>query len=269
MIICMVKYSTSNLMRMPRSMLRGIGFICIIAVCGWAQQPKISPENQAILGAHRINIHRVVEHVQKGMQPNFEITYDYDFHNRDSVYVPGLGDAPAKGSFSYITRATHLQFLDSAKGHAIATVVLKPTAYAMGSDSVEIPQIGDFPSLQRTGFWVPSITFPVAAQAVIQKYFPSGYQVQEIGTTNYYITGYRDLDQSDPQLISQVALMISAGSPLKGEQLEYAIQFIARDKPRLSSIMRYGDDRSELTVKAASQFISQFLADLKAEKTLP
>jgi hypothetical protein len=156
--------------------------------------------------------------------------------------------------------------MDAPTGQIVATISLTPTVTSMGgSDSTDTPKLSDFPTVARKEYWKPSRTFPLVASDVIQKYFPAGYETQPIGVTNFYITPYRTLTQPDPQLRAEIALMLSQPYSVQGDQLEYHVQFIARDRPRLSATMRYGNDRSHLTVDAAVRFVGQFISELKAE----
>jgi len=233
-----------------------------------APQSDVLPQNQASGDGYRINVQRVIKRSAPGAQPTFEITYDYEFKNRSSVYVPGLGSAPAKGSFTYKTFEPRLEFLDQPNGRVIQSLSPSPTLAEMGTDSTDTPRQSDFPAAARVEYWKPPFTtFPGAAAAVIQRYFPFGYITQGIGNTNYYITHYRGLQTPNAQLRSQIALMISQPYSLADDKLEYHVQFIARDHPRLSPTMRYADDRSQLTLDAARTFIDRFLSDLNAARS--
>jgi hypothetical protein len=192
----------------------------------------------------------------------YAIRYTYEFKGRNAVYVNGIGTVPAKGKFSYLTSVQHLEFRESATGTAIVTVPLEETTITMGSDSTDLPKEGDFPQAFRSDNWTPSATFPEAALKVIQKYFPSGYAAHQNGQTNYYVTTYRNLQVTNRQLRSQIAVAISQPYDISGDKFAYHIQFIARDHPRLSNDWRYGDDRDQETLTAAEGFINQLISEL-------
>jgi hypothetical protein len=236
-------------------------FLAISGFC-FAQSSPL-PQNQASGEGYHIEVRRVIKHGAPGTAPLFEITFDYEFQNRSSIYVPGLGLAPAKGSFSYKIAEDRLEFMDGPNGRVIKAMTPVPTSAEMGVDSTDTPKQSDFAATARVDYWKTPLTgFPGTAAAVIQKYFPFGYVVQAIGNTNFYITHYRTLQTSDVQLRSQIALMISQPYAISADRLEYHIQIIARDRPRLSPTQRYGDDRSPLTLDAATKFVDQFIADL-------
>ena len=241
--------------------------VCLSISVFAAAQSDLPPENQASGEGYRINVQRVIKRSAPGGQLTYEITFDYEFHDRPSVYVPGLGSAPAKGSFSYKTFEPRLEFMDSPNGRVLQSLAPSPTSAEMGIDSTETPKQSDFPAVARIEHWKPPLMFPTAAAGVIQKYFPFGFIAQAIGATNFYITHYRGLQTSDAQLRSQIALMISQPYTQDKDTLEYHVQFIARDHPRLSATMRYAEDRSQLTLDAAKTFVDQFISELKADRS--
>jgi len=101
---------------------------------------------------------------------------------------------------------------------------------------------------------------------VIQKYFPLGYAARNNNATDYYITTYRGMEISDVQLRSQIALIVSHPYNKTDKEFSYHVQFVARDKPRMSSTYRYGDNRSQETLDAAATFVSQVISDLSGRK---
>ena len=108
----------------------------LLALCAiTGAQSSALAQNQARGEGYQINVQQVIKHSAPGAQPSFEITFDYEFQDRPSVYVPGLGTAPAKGSFSYRTFEPRLEFMDRPNGRVIQALVPTPTSAEMGVDS--------------------------------------------------------------------------------------------------------------------------------------
>jgi hypothetical protein len=192
----------------------------------------------------------------------YQISYTYEFKGRDSIYIRGLGTVPSNGAFSYMVSELYLEFRDPINGSIIANVHLEETARSLGADSTDMPKETDFPLSFRSDAWSPSITFPGVATRIIQRYFPSGYKSQQSGEVNYYLTTYRNLQVTDQNLRSQIAVNISQPYDIAGETFNFRIQFVTRDRPRLSDTWRYGDERNRLTIIAAEKFIDRLIEEL-------
>ena len=190
------------------------------------------------------------------------MTYEYEFTGRSSVYIAGIGSAEAKGSLSYIVFEPAIEFRDSQHGNVLARLPLTETARTMGDDSTELPKESEFSENARSGTWKGPGMFSSAAINVIQKYFPLGYAARNKNDMDYYITSYRGLEVPDVQLRSQIALVVSHPYDKTNKQFSYHVQFVARDKPRMSSTYRYGDDRSQKTLAAAAAFVSTLMTEL-------
>jgi hypothetical protein len=73
------------------------------------------------------------------------ISYQYQFPDRETVHIKGLGSVPAKGSFAYITESPSLVFEDMPNGAVVAAVDLKETvAVAARPPLNEIPDESEF-----------------------------------------------------------------------------------------------------------------------------
>lgn len=228
-----------------------------------AQQknPDTSLKNFAKGPDYTIEASQVIQKNTPGRTPTYEVRYHYDFGDRSNVYISGLGVVPAQGEFRYTGAKPELEFRTSLTGPVLAYLSLTPTAVRTGP--ADTPQIADFPVSVRSAEWSEAVPFPTVASDVLQKYFPLGYSAQQVASVNYYVTTFRDLPVPDPQLRSQIALALSQPYASSGKQFEYHVQFIARDRPRLSTTNRYGEDRSALTLTAAEQLLNQFIDDMK------
>lgn len=227
--------------------------------------------NHAQGADYTVTVATVLERTTAENRVVYQITYSYEFKGRSSVYVKGIGSVPPKGEFSYMTSEPLLEFRESAAGAVITVVQLEETIRTMGSDSTEFPEESRFPAFFRSGSWTPPTTFPGAASSVIQKYFPSGYNARQTGQVSYLVTTYRNLEIPNPgsdvaiqNLRSQIAIILSQPYDSAGNRFNYHIQFVARDRPRMSSTWRYGDDRNSATITAAQEFINKLVTEMNA-----
>jgi len=216
---------------------------------------------------YKVHVKSVIEKSTSADKVVYDIAYSYDFKGRDTVYVEGLGTVPAKGMFRYMTSGRKLAFRQFASGPVIANVWLEETTAIAGNGSTDLPKDSDFPQFFRSSTWVAPPTFPEAAVKVIQKYFPSGYDARQEGQVIYYMTTYSSLTVADGNLRSQIAVRISQPydrDNRDSNKFNYHIQFVARDRPRLSDTWRYGDECNPKTITAAQEVIDKLVAELSA-----
>jgi hypothetical protein len=213
---------------------------------------------------YKVHVKSVVEKSTSADKVVYEIIYSYDFKGRDTVYVDGLGTVPAKGKFRYMTSGRKLEFRQFAFGPLIANVWLEETKTIAGDGATDLPKESDFPQFFRSSTWVPPPTFPDTAVKVIQNYFPSGYNTRQEGQVSYYITTYSRLPVADGNLRSQIAVRISQPYDREADKFNYHIQFVHRDRPRLSDTWRYGNDCNPLTITAALELINKLVGELSA-----
>jgi hypothetical protein len=218
---------------------------------------------------HSVNVTKGIERTTAENTIVYQISYNYEFKGRTTVYIKGLGFVPSKGQFSYMSSEAQLEFRESETGPVIATVQLEETIRSQGSDSTEFPEESKFPSFFRSSSWSPPATFPVAAVKIIQKYFPSGHTARQSGSVNSFITTYRNLQIPNPNndvniqnLRSQIAVIVSQPYDPSVNGFIYHIQVVARDRPKLSTTWRYGDNRNAKTISTAEEFVNTLISEL-------
>jgi hypothetical protein len=195
----------------------------------------------------------------------YEINYGYEFKGRDSVYVKGIGIVPAKrDGVSYLTSETELEFRESAGGAVIVSVPLQETIVTQGGGVTELPQETEFSTAFRTGVWKRPVTFHENASRVIGKYFPFGYVARNKEQVNYYVTTYRNLVIPGGTLRSQISVMVSQPYDSGANGFTYRVQFVVRDRPRMSTTWRIGEQVSEQTKTAVAEFINNLINELSA-----
>jgi hypothetical protein len=225
--------------------------------------PGVTEPNRAKGDNYQVNVTSVMD-VTSGGATLHQIAYTYSFAGTKSVYIKGIGATTSAGSFSYMTSDPTLQFLDAPGGHLLAEVKLQATGVPMGTSDTELPDMPSANSSFRSGSWKPATTFPSAVTAIIQKYFLS-YSTREVGSEHYYLTTFRTLRLSDPQISGQIALIVSQPYDVSRDQLSYHIQFVLRDRPRMSAKYRTGSDISEVTQTAAMDFLNSFISDVASQ----
>lgn len=211
-----------------------------------------------------VRVKSVIARSVHGNKVVYEITYKYSFRGRDSVYIKGLGIVPSqRDEVNYLTFDQQLEFWESAGGPMIVAVPLQETTNTQSGESLDLPQETEFPQAFRSETWARPSVFHESATSVIQKYFIHGYVARQNNRINYYITEYRSLPVSHRNLRSQIAVMVSHPYDAMAKRFTYRIQFIARDRPRMSNEWRYSGDRSEDTMIAAAGFIDRFVEEIR------
>jgi hypothetical protein len=186
------------------------------------------------------------------------LDYAYTIQDARQVYVASLGLAPASARFRYFSAERKLEILDSKK--TLASVLLRPTDVARASDPVDFPGFRDFASpALRSGNLSYSEPFSVRATRLLNFYFTSGYDPDEIrSNVHYYITSYRNLDLNTRNLVGQIAIMLSNPEPV-ADSLAFRVRWLLREKNRFDPDWR--PPGSE-TTKAAEAFIAELIEKL-------
>jgi hypothetical protein len=121
------------------------------------------------------------------------ISYQYQFPDRETVHIKGLGSVPAKGSFAYITESPSLVFEDMPNGAVVATVDLKETvAVAARPPPNEIPDESEFDLAFRAFPWGSKDSLARKANTVLAKYF--AYQPREVDNVTEFLTTFAPFD---------------------------------------------------------------------------
>lgn len=195
----------------------------------------------------------------------YEIKYRYEFGGLESVYVTGLGIVPAKrDEVTYLTEEKKLEFRESAGGEVLVTVPLRVTVATQGGGGPELPQENLFSEAALSGAWGQRNSFSDHAHGILQRYFSFGIQAYQRGAVSYYLTTYRTLSIPGGNLRGQVAVMVSQPYSAGGGGTGYRVQYVVRDRPRLSNTWRYGGEVSENTKTVAAAFIKTLVAELGA-----
>jgi hypothetical protein len=226
-----------------------------------ARQEEGQTANSARGKGYRITVTTVQPRPTEQGATLYAVTYTYEFVDRKTVIIRGIGEVPAKGQLSYLTPDEYLEFKDPAS-NAVITVRLKVTKAPEGG-SMEIPAESDFTPFFVSESRPNQSIFYLRAQTVLNGLFPSGYVVRQNGKTNYYMTTYRSLEGLPDNLRGQVAVLISHPYDIDSDRFTFHIQFIAREKPKKSGEWQYV--LSDEVKKLAEEFVQRLSNDLKAQ----
>lgn len=191
-----------------------------------------------------------------------QVTFSYDFPGRDSVVITGIGVVAGKGEVrNYLTRAAAVDFRDAVTGEKLEQKEIVDTVVTMGGGGADLPSENDFPSAYRTGL-VANEVFATRVVEVIQRFFPSGFTAAEVDDVHHYTSAYRSLDVKKAPVRAEVAVLVTQPYA-EGAARRFRVQYIVRDRPRLSTKWRYGDERAPETLAASQAFVDQIVSDLQ------
>lgn len=229
---------------------------------GQPQVPSMQV-NKAQGSNYSVKVLRVIEKTAPDNRIAYDISYDYEFKGRDSVYIKGIGKVSPKGHFEYITYDRVLEFRDLSNSQVLTYVSLQETIVPQSSQAVDPPKESDFPDAFSPGSWNNPSSFPEHAIKAIRGKFVAGFIPVEHDNILGYITTYRTLTVSDPQVKSQISILVLHPYDVATGKFTFRVKYVARDRPRLSDTWRYKDDISSLTKDAAEAFITEMIIALE------
>lgn len=115
--------------------------------------------------AGKVDVKNVIKIFVAPDTPGYLVAYDYDFPRHSSVYIKGLGTAPAQGSFSYVTTDHELEFRDGPGGKILRRQALEETAVVAAKPPLlPTPNAEDFPREYQSFTWDSQKTLQERAQ---------------------------------------------------------------------------------------------------------
>jgi hypothetical protein len=192
----------------------------------------------------------------------YKIGYRYEFPGRESVFIENIGLVPAKGRLTYFSYDSNLIFRESSSGRILIMVsLLGPEVHTSVVSGPDFPDASEFSKSYRTGRWTSSTSFQSIANDLLNKTFLSGYRAYSANNVNYLQTTYTPLRDLPPNLLAQIAVLVSHPYNPGNKQFEYHVQFVVREKRIQSGSWRY--EIGEDSRKSAEQFISQLISKLE------
>ena len=188
----------------------------------------------------------------------YEIAYNYEFRERTSVYIRGLGVVQPRGQFKYLTPDLELEFRAATDGEVITKVPLEITLVTAGSPLSDAPDESDFPADWKSGTWNFPTPYPERVMAVLNKH--STLRVLSIGQVNTYLTRYIPLSGLPQHRFAQVAVVVSHPFDAGSNGFTFRVRYLGRER-------RSGTDWRPLTEELrphADQFINSLIAEIQA-----
>jgi hypothetical protein len=196
--------------------------------------------------------------------PAYLISYSYDFGGRDSVYLKGMGNVPAKGAFSHFVKDLELQFSASPTGSPIVTVPLKPTVTVAAKAPLnEVPGENQFPSGFRAFSWDASSSLQERVDDVLGRYFH--YLPRENNKLTYLATTFSPLELSrklsQSGVVAQVSLLVSFPWDPVARKYSFHVQSLVKEGRTLSDELRATNNGDILA--AADAFVDRLVLEMK------
>ena len=224
-----------------------------------------SPQSSAAESLQGVHIRSVVKVFLKDGTPGYSVAYDYNFPERDSVYIKDLGIVPAKGSFHYVSEESQLEVRENADGKILVQLPLKETVIVASKPPVlGVPDEDAFPDVYQSYMWDSSRSLQERANYVLNKAFRYHPHFEK-GVTQLKTT-FTPLPESmlAAGTTAQVALLLSF--PFDPQSGKYSLH--------VQSLVMEGrthSDRYELTsnpaiLHSADDFVRGLIAEMKTGK---
>lgn len=229
-----------------------------------AQDPDAKLHHGSDVAVDRVDVSSVVKIFLAQDTPGYAIVYQYDFPDRDWVYIKGLGTVRAKGSFRYLTMDKHIEVRDRPAGEILATVPLQETVVVAAKPPLlSTPQLEDFPRDFQTFNWDSAKTLQERAQTVLNKYFhlvPSDECDKEVAHMRTTFTPL-DLKDMSTGVTAQLALMLSY--PCSPKTGKYAFQIQSRVMEGRTHSGEFRPTNDPGIVHLADTFVQGLVAAMK------
>jgi hypothetical protein len=232
--------------------------ICFVVAQGDASKSS-SAQNAA-----KVDLTSVVRVLLAKDTPGFSIAYDYEFPQRSSVYLKGLGMVPGTGSFRYLTTDTNVEFRDAPGGAILASVPLQETVVVAAKPPLLLtPQNGEFPDSAQTFMWDSSNPLQERAEAVLNKYFHYAPST-DCREMAYLRTTFTPLELKNvgPGVRAQLALLISYPCTPSSGKFPFQIKSLVMEGRSHSDDFRITSDPA--IVRSADGFVESLIAEMKA-----
>jgi hypothetical protein len=235
-----------------------LGYLCFPAVAQQANNPSEFNRAEGSDFSVVVTTVKEVRLVQQSVGTTvYEISYEYDFKRRDSIYIMGVGVVKPKGRFKYHTPTLELEFRSAEAGELLARVPLKVTVTTAGSPLDDAPAESEFPQDFLTGTWTSGNTFPEKAMAVLQR--RSSIRAMVIDNVNVYLTRYTSLTSASGRT-AQIAVLVSHPFSQATGRFTFHVRYLGREKRALTEWRALGDDLKQ----RAEQFIRDLITEIQA-----
>lgn len=180
----------------------------------------------------------------------YRVAYQYDFPERKTVYIDGVGTVPASGKLSYLTSGDAIQFRESFGGQTLRSVRIEDPVQLMGGETIDLPKESDFPEAYRQGHWAGERPFGAGAISVLDRFFPSGYRAYRRADRQEFLTMFATLPPVQGGVRAQVAVLVSSAANGDPHNLTFTVQYTARERRSHTEWRKELGDRTQLAVQA-------------------
>jgi hypothetical protein len=200
---------------------------------GFTFQDKTPPINFAESVNYRVKVDIVQPFRTSGGHLLFRLSYDYEFKDRETVKIKGVGLVPASGKQKHLFDGEYLEFEDES-GSLLVRIKLKPNKMSPEAGALDLPEESQFVNFLSDTAQDPIAFLPKTFQK-LNNWFPSGYIVRQEGQVTSFVTVYRDVEGLPSNLRGQVAIRISYPYDSTNNQFFFRIYAITRQRPKKSA----------------------------------
>jgi hypothetical protein len=250
--------------------MRRLSMLLLFAATAWlacaqGQSPKDVPSAASPDKPAGVQVKTVVKVFLKDGAPGYSIAYDYDFPERETVYIDHIGVVPAKGSFHYISEGTRLEVRESPDGKILAEVPLRETVIVAAKPPVlGVPDEDAFPNVYQSFIWDSKRSLTERANNVLNKAFHYHPQFEQ-GVTRLKTT----FTPLPPEGLSagttaQIALLLSF--PFDPESGRYSLHVQSLVMEGRSHSDRFEPTSNPVILHSADDFVRHLVAEMKTGK---
>jgi hypothetical protein len=210
-----------------------------------------------------VKLKNVVKVLLTKDKQGYLISYEYNFPQRQWVYIKGIGTVPAKGKFRYLTSDSQLEFRDRLDGEVLVRVPLQETVIVAATPPLlPTPDIKDFPKEALRFDWVSSATLQERAQIVLNKYFRLAQDSDCVNGSINMTTTFAPLEVKNlpPGTTAQIALLLSYPCITNSGKYSFKMTFRAMEGRTHSDDYRQTKDSK--IIQAASSFVRDLVSEM-------
>jgi hypothetical protein len=191
----------------------------------------------------------------------YTLSYRFDFHNRDKIFLQDFGNIEASGEVSYLTPSKVVEFWSLDRKEKLAAVEFQETAASRSGEADVMPAIKEFLPVKRQSPWSAKEPAQLNILKVINRYYPSGAHPWIENDTQYFETVFKPLGSLPRGILGQVALLISFPTVPHSDPYNVDVQVAIQERRRLEDWR--SDGINPATSESAETFLGLFASDLQ------
>ncbi len=194
-------------------------------------------------------------------RPLYTLSYRFDFHNRDKIFLQNFGNIEAHGELRYLAPSKVVEFWSRDQKEKLTTVEFQETASSRSSDADKMPALADFLPVKRTSPWPKNLPAKLNVLKVVNTHYQSGARAWIENDTQYFETLYEPLGSLPRGLLGQIALLISFPDAPNSDPYNIDVRAAIQERRRLEDWRN--DNISPETSSSANTFLALFTANLE------